>query len=419
MEVALFIFYFVLFAFIISRIPFFYNAGLGTFRLVFLFALKIAAGFAYAAFYSLPKYYAGSDTWRFYRLSFAETKWLLSDPLAFGKDLFVYGYSRPGNIFSGDNTYWNDLKSNIPVKLLAMINVVTHNSYYCAIIFFNFLFLFGLVGLYRVMLAHFPDKKLWIIGGIFLVPSTLFWCSGVHKDGLILSATGLIIYNTWLILRKGVATGSIVTIVFSLLLIFSLRNYVVIALLPFLFAWYFSNRLPQYRLIIFGGVMIAGVVLFFVVPLIFPGIDLPLYITQKQEEFKMLQGGSVVVLQPLIPSFTGFLRFLPQAIDMAFLRPHVTEIHNLSYLPAMAETLLSLLLLALALLTGRFKLPSPWLLFLLSFSIVILVLCGYTIPFTGAIVRYKSFVLPLIITPLLCIVNWSKIIGCLQQKSKI
>ena len=69
--------------------------------LIFIFALKIIAGFAYAWFYKLPQNFETADTWRFFQLSLAETRWLLDDPIAFTRDLFIYGYDKPGNLFSG------------------------------------------------------------------------------------------------------------------------------------------------------------------------------------------------------------------------------------------------------------------------------------------------------------------------------
>ena len=163
MQIIVFIFYFLFLSFAISKFLFTKSLELADPALIILFAIKILAGFAYAKFYTLPKYYAGSDTWRFYHLSLSETNWLLKNPAAFIKDLFVHGYSDTGNLFSGENTYWNDLKSNIIVKILALMNVLTNNSYYTNIIFFNFLFLFGLVALFRLFNNLFPEKKILIL----------------------------------------------------------------------------------------------------------------------------------------------------------------------------------------------------------------------------------------------------------------
>lgn len=408
MQIALFIFYLVLFSFIISIIPFFKNSGISKWILIALFTIKVFAGIAYGMFYTLPKYYPTSDTWRFYRLSINETKWLITDPVAFIKDLFNYGYSATGNIFSGENTYWNDLKSNVPVKIMAFFNVLTNNSYYANIILFNFLFLFGLVALFKVMTAIFPGKKWLIIFGVFLLPSTLFWCSGIHKDGLILSATGIVVYCFYKITHRTFSLKHLLLILLSFILIFALRNYILFALLPAIFCWLLANRYPTKKNYIFSVLYLIGIAFFFIVPYIFPSINLPLYVAHKQHEFLQLSAGSAVKTNPLQPTLVGFVTFLPHALDMAFLRPHFTEFKNFSYIPAIAENLLliTLIIISIANINKRSNIP-PLVMCLFAFSISTLLICGYTIPFTGAIVRYKSLVLPLLITPLLCLADFS------------
>lgn len=408
MQTVLFIFYLSAFSFIISVVPFFKNSGIGRWVLITLFVIKVGAGIAYGKFYTLPKYYANSDTWRFYRLSLEETKWLLKDPFSFIRDLFHYGYNTTGNIFSGENTYWNDLKSNVPVKIMAVFNLLTGNSYYCNIILFNFLFLFGLVALFKVLSAIFPGKKWIVIGGVFLLPSTLFWCSGIHKDGLILSALGAGIYCCYQVIKRSFSVKYLLIILLSFILIFSLRNYVLFALLPAVFCWGLAEKYPNKKNAIFFGLYFIGLAVFFITPLIFPSLNLPLYITAKQQEFLQLSAGSEVKTDPLEPTLRGFITFLPHALDMAFFRPHPGEFKNFSYIPAIAENLLLVVLIILSIfhINKRTRIEAV-VMCLFAFSISILLICGYTIPFTGAIVRYRSLVLPLIITPMLCIADFS------------
>jgi len=340
-------------------------------------------------------------------MSLQETKWLLSSPGSFIKDLFHYGYQSSGNIFSGENTYWNDLKSNLPVKIMAVFNVFTNNSYYTNIIFFNFLFLFGLVALFKVLFAIYPQKKWLIIAVIFLLPSTLFWCSGIHKDGLILSAIGVSIYCFAKLISNQSSLNYLLLLLFSFILIFALRNYILFALLPALLCWFLTDRDPERKNGIFITVYLIGIACFFIIPLIFPSINFPMYLAAKQQEFLELSADSHVVTAQLTPTTSGFISFLPHAIDMAFFRPHVNEFKNLSYLPAIAENILLILLIILSIfsLKKETKIP-PVAMCLFVFSLSVLLICGYTIPFTGAVVRYRSLVLPLLIAPLLCISNF-------------
>lgn len=416
LETVIFIFYFLLCSYALVIIPFFKKAPLSSWLLIALFALKIFAGFAFAWFYKLPQYYPTADTWRFYHLSLTETKWLLSDPAAFVKDLFTYGYKNPGNVFSGSNSYWNDLKSNGIIKLMAAMNVVTNSSYYTNIILFNFLFLFGLIGIFRVFSHLFTPQKWLLVLSIFLLPSTLFWCSGIHKDGLILSATGLILYCQYRWLHtNGSAAKYLSAILLLLLLIFSLRNYVALALVPALTCWAISNKTGWSPTLLFLTVYITGIVLFFSLPIAFSGLNFPAFLASKQHEFMALQGGSAIEVMALQPTFKNFAAYFPTAFDMAFLRPHLGEAKNFSYLPAAVEVIALWLIALTALLFPRKKIPAgPFILCCFFFSISILLVTGYTITFSGAVVRYRSFLLPLLFTPLLCMIN----INLLKTKAK-
>jgi len=404
LQISFFIIYLIIFSLFLTIIPFFNKSGIGKRALTILFFIKISAGIAYARFFSLPKYYTTSDTWKFYRYSIDETKGLVHNPVAFLKDLFLDNYSKSGDLFSGQNSYWNDLKSNVIIKVIAVVNIFTNNSYYTDIIFFDFLFLFGLAALFKVFIQIFPDKKWFIIAGIFLLPSTLFWCSGIHKDGLILSSAGLIIYAFFKGFKSKFTIRRILLIVLCMLLIFSLRNYVFFALLPSLSAWWLCERYKGKNIKIFSAVYAAAIIFFIIIPYIFPSINIFYFIANKQHEFLLLEGGSKVNVPKLEPDAVSFISFLPNALDMAFFRPHVTEVKNISYIPAVIENLLILLLLIVSMICYNKKIRmQPVILCMFFFSISIMLLSGYTIPFTGAMVRYRSVVLPLLITPLICI----------------
>ena len=378
-------------------------------QVVLLFLIKILAGVAYAQFYLLPSYYAGSDTWRFYRLSLVETDWLKRDPVAFIKDLFTYGYAKSGNLFSGENSYWNDLKSTVFIKTIAVMNVISFKSYYTNIILFNFLFLFGLVALLRIFIQVHPTRRYLFVAAIFLLPSTLFWCSGIHKDGLLLSATGLVIFYFDKALKTSFSLRGTVVIVACLLLIFAMRNYVLFALLPALFCWWYSERKPSQSGTIYCVTYAIGIAMFFLVPVLLPSIDFPLFLAKKQNEFLQLHGTSAITSTPLRPSFSGYLSYLPIALDVTFLRPHFGEVKSLAYLPAVIEILLLIPLAFTSILFTKRKSLSPKLLFFIFFSLSILMITGYTITFSGAIVRYRSFVLPLLVAPLICLVDFQLI----------
>jgi hypothetical protein len=408
LEIASFIFFLLIFSTIITNIPFVKYSGMGKGPLILAFYAKIVAGIAYARFYRLPGNYNNSDTWRFYRLSLEETEQLKHNPFSFFKDLFHSGYYTRGNIFSGQNTYWNDLKSNVVIKIMALFNLLTYNSYYTNIILFNFLFIIGLVAIFKILFVFFPEKKWPVFCVVFFLPSTLFWCSGIHKDGLILSAVGILLYCFNKLIIKEALLKHKLFILLSCIFIFSLRSYVFFALLPSLLFWYLAARHPGKQFHVFFTIYLPAILFVLIIPYVFPTVNILSFIVEKQQEFLKLQGGSLVKTDPLQPTPFSFILFLPQAIDMAFFQPHPTEIKNLSYVPAIAENIFVILLIIISLLNipARAAIP-PFVICLITFSISILLICGYTVPFSGAVIRYKSLVLPLLITPLLCLADFS------------
>ncbi|WP_157580665.1 hypothetical protein [Segetibacter koreensis] len=266
------------------------------------------------------------------------------------------------------------------------------------------MFLFGLVALFKLFHQIFADRKFLIIAGIFLLPSTLFWCSGIHKDGLILSATGIIIYTFYSCINKRISFTKISIICFGILVVFALRNYVLFTLLPALLSWWLCQKYPGNNLKIFIAVYLLMAISALIISSIVPSFNFLSFIVNKQHEFLLLEGGSKVDVPQLKPTFINFISFLPDALDMAFLRPHTNEIRNISYIPAFVENILLLLLFLISpIYLYTTQQTQPVILVLFIFPISILLISGYTIPFTGAIVRYKSLVLPLLITPLLCI----------------
>ena len=376
-----------------------------------LFGIKIAAGFAYAFYFSLPQNIATADTWKFYRSSLPETDWLLRNPIAFLKDLFTSPYRQNSSLISGTNSYWNDLKDNVIIKLMAVINVFTGKNYYVNIIVFNFLFLLGPVALYRMVQPLWNGKKIWLILPVFLLPSFLFWCSGIHKDGLLFSALMISIYcfdKQMKAQRFNVKHSLLMFACFIAL--FALRNAVLFLLLPALLGWFIGEAFSRYRWLSFTCVYAVGLIVFFGLPHLSSALNFPQYIVNKQAEFNALSGNSKIVLPTLQPTFTGFAAFFPYAVDMVFFRPHISNIAGISYLLSFLEnSFLFLALLAWLRWHKPLQTIHPALIFFLFFSVSIWLLCGYTVTFSGAVVRYKSLVTPLLFLFLMLTFNYKRL----------
>lgn len=427
MELLLFAAYLVLFAWIVTKTKFFTASGLTTPQLVILFLLKVMAGILYGW---IGVYYGEMaqmlDTWAYHYESLKEYQLLRTDPQLFFSNIFHNTYSDGYTKFlSVENSWWNDLKGTFFVKTLAIFNLASFGNYYVNVILYSFITMFGPIAIYRLMKDVFPHRNLPILMATFLIPSVLYWTSGLHKDGIIFFGLMFAIYHIYFGLKENrFSLVRIASIFFGLLLVVALRNFLIIPILPALFAWILASKLKQKPLLVFGAVYLVFIVLFFTAKFIHPRLDFPEEVVSRQEAFLSLGGGSAVPVNKLEPNFLNFLINSPQAFTLSTIRPYPSDVKHLLSLAAAIE-INFLLLVFVAFLFWRKKRNgthtiSLFLLFCIFLSLSILMMIGYTVNVLGAIVRYRSIVLSLLVIPIVARIDWDKIgrlfLGNIQNK---
>ncbi len=409
----LFAAYLVLFAWLITKVPFFIASGLTSAQLIILFLLKVLAGI----FYGWIGVYYGEmakmvDTWAYHYESLQEYQLLLHNPKMFFTSIFQTshedGYSR---FFSSENSWWNDLKRVSFLKILAFFNVFSFGNYYINVIFYSFISFFGPVALYRVMKEVFTADKLVIVLATFLFPSFIYWTSGLHKDGLIFLGFALVSYHIYFALKEeALSVRRVLLIVLGALLILLLRNFLIVVLVPALLAWLLSKKIKWAPLYTFLLVYVLFFALFFSAKYIHPALDFPAATAEKQAAFMQLSGNSAVPVRLLQPTFYGFVQNAPQAFTLSALRPYPTDVHHLLSLAAALEMIFVYTLLGMFFLfPKKERTDDTFFLFCLFLSFSILMMIGYSVNFLGAIVRYRSVVIPFLMVPLAAQINWKKI----------
>jgi len=400
-----FIFYLVLLSWLITRIPFFKKSGIGVGLLVALFCIKVAAGVLYGLYYNMPSQKLGADTWRFYRESVIETDDLLHRPLYFISNFFQSNYQQTGGFFSGDHSYWNDLKDNILIKILAINNVFTGKNYYADGILLNFLQLFGLVAFYKTLQYYCRTNTIVLAIAIFLMPSFLFWSSGIHKDGLLCASIGLVFYTMEAFIQHKAKAKHYLIFGLAFIFIFFTKSFVALAAIPALVGWWISANNHKRSHYYFILVYASGMILLMSISLLGSHYNMLTYIANKQHEFMALKGNSAIDVMPLQPTTDNFIKYLPTALDIAFLRPHITELKNPAYLMSFLELVLCAIIICLfAWFATEKKKAAPFLVCCFYFALSILLIEGYTVTFTGATVRYRSLMLPFIISPMVAMI---------------
>nr|MBA2746384.1 hypothetical protein [Flavisolibacter sp.] len=171
-----------------------------------------------------------------------------------------------------------------------------------------------------------------------------------------------------------------------------------------------ASRLKFRPVVVFSAAYLLFLIVFFTGKFIHPKLDFPNAVAIKQEEFMSLGGGSAVEVKKVPPNLAGFITHAPQAFSLSVLRPFPTDVRHLLSLAAAVEVnLLLLLFLFFLFWRTRGRGINAFLLFCFFFSFSLLMVIGYSVNVLGAIVRYRSIVLPFLIVPLAAYIDWKKI----------
>lgn len=410
MDYLLFILYLLLFSWLISRLNFFRNSGIATNTLIILFLIRIIAGFfnSYISLY----HYATSDVVEFQKEGIEEYKLLLQRPLEYLTNIFHNSYVSYTGFLETTDSFWNDLRTNIIAKILSLFDVFSHGNFFTNTLFFNFLMLFGAIYFYRLFIAIFPSHQIIIIVCIFLLPSVIYFTSGIHRDGFIYLSLSIVMYNVYYMMEtKTFPWKKLLSTTLFLCLILLLRNFVFITLVPALLGWILSLRFRRYSLVLFITLYILLALLFFTSGSLSPGLNLPANVSSKQIAFIEISklGASAININPLYPNFRSFLNNAPQALNHSFMRPYLTEKFTLLYFPVAIEIFIYEILFLLFIIFKKGEKMNPFIYFCFFFSVSMFLLIGYTIPIIGAIARYRSIYFPFLIIPIICLTDWKKI----------
>ncbi len=384
------------------------------FKQVFiLFALKVSLGSLYG--YLFLSLYGGDDTWVYHAQGIEEYNKMIRDPLLFMTDIFENKYSSTlmNSLFEANNSYWKGLEYMVLIKLLAFFNIFSRGQYYVNVVLFSFLVLWGNYYLYKVFSKYFPQLKKILLLIFFIFLPFIFWTSGIRKDGLILFLLGICLYQFSCITDgKGNWKKWVITLL-TLSLVFIIRNYVALALIPALICWHIAKKYPNHTLKVFGSIYVLCIIIFFASAQFHPSLNLPEKVAERQHEFIRLTGGSYVESDTLRPTFRSYLNNLPQSAAHVFLRPYPFERNSMLFQGSALETYFCLFLFVVSILfiqkEFRKYLTHPFILTCLFFSLANYLLIGYTVPFIGAIVRYKSIFEVLLLAVAVVLTDWQRL----------
>ncbi len=416
MEIIITILYLLLFIFIIKRLAFFRTSIIssGWFTAVFIF--KTIAGILLGVIYKY--YFNGGDTHLYFENAEIMFGVFKTNPEHFFKMLFAVDdpelkpYYLLLKEWENYAYFYND--SHSIIRLNALMRLFSFGIYEVHIIFFSFLSLTGLTCLFKTFIHFLPDVQKSLFASTFLVPSILFWSSGILKEGLLMFGIGTLLFSKLQMIHLGKKRYALLVLVSVIILMF-LKVYVLLILLPGVIAWMWSSR-SGYAVIILKFLVTYSlfIILFFNLKLISPNLDAVSIIYHKQNNsirFTEFMKSKSIISPPVIEnSLPDLLIKSPVAFSKAMFQPFVTQAHNPFSWMAAVENLMLILFLMVALIyaspPGREALP----LFLLALFFVILLyaLIGFTTANAGSLVRYKMPALPFLLFISIALLNRKK-----------
>lgn len=302
------------------------------------------------------------------------------------------------------------------IRFNAIIMLFSFGYFHVHNVFMAFLSFIGLTAIFKTFYPHLKEKRTGLLLAVYFIPSVLLWTSGALKEGILLFAFGLLLYNVYKISSGSFSIKYLITIILCVLILLITKFYVLVAAVPGCLSCFWIIKTKQRRAFLkVMTVHIAAVVIALNIHYVFKDYNLLNILSLKQRDFIiMVDGlgnvGSAIDLPELKPELFSLIKNTPQAFYNSFFRPHIFEIHTMMAVPAALENLLILILILLSILFYSKKGITSSALFYLSvsFFLILFILAGLITPVLGALVRYKAPALPFLFIILVFITDKNK-----------
>lgn len=374
------------------------------------FVIKVLSGVAVWVVYT--HYYtdrSSNDVFKFYDDALIMFNAIYEQPLYYiqmvlgintDAEYLVPYYTKMANWYKPwpSASYHNN---RIIIQFNAIVHLFSFGCYHVHTVFMSFLSLIGLTAIYKTFFPLMRDKAIMLSMVVYLIPSVLFWGSGLLKEGIVIFSLGLLIYFVnKMVVDEKLSIANVAIAMFSLLILCFTKMYVFAAIFPSLVLLIVLKRTNEH---VFLKFLFTHILLFVIaVNLKWVNSDWDILESLRYKQWVITHiaqeenAGSIVQLSKLEPTVIGFVKVLPEAIVNTLLRPHIFEASSLIILMAGIENLGLLILTLIGLVF--YQKPDKevrnlyflCLFFVLSLSAII----GTVNPVLGSIVRFRVPLLP-------------------------
>jgi hypothetical protein len=407
-----------LFIFLIGKLKFFRLPGISMNWIYSGFLLKLLAGISVGLIYTY--YYTDrltADTFKFFDDSKILYDALKEHPSDYLKMLTGIGAGDPSLQHYYDTMKnWYDIFSPFNdnrtlIRLNALIRLFSFGFYYVHVAVVCFLSFIGIIAIVKVFLREYPGliKEIYLV--FLLLPSVLFWGSGLLKDSLVFFTLGitLLIFDQFVHSSGRRKFHRMLFLCLAFFFLMMTKFQVFLIILPLLLSWYIVKQYRLNALAVFTGVSLTFFTGIYMLQYILPDVDIPGLLVRKQQAFFSLaesaDAGSLISIPELKPSFLNFAINAPVGFFTCLVRPFITDSGALlNTISAIENTLILVLAIVCVSKFRKGNVSGKTIpVFCLFYAVYSYSLIGMVTPVLGAIVRYKAQALPFMVVLLIII----------------
>jgi hypothetical protein len=365
-------------------------------------------------------YYKGGDSEMFFYAVKDMGEAVKAGDLSFS-ELFQMEYAEDGHPLS---FYFEQDDSKYPVigfmrnpgnfsvpKLGLLPYLIFFHSYVAMCFVFSFFALSGCIQLFKLFTHYFPRMQREVALATLFLPSVCYWSSGFLKDSICLGAVGFLLYSVFnLFVLKKKIVSSLFWGTLSVYFLFTIKVYILLALIPGIGFWLFGalsssiRNIAMRRVAIFLSLIVAGLGALYFVNYLTSDESLAKFsmdnILESSDYSRQIferhgDEGSSFQLNTSNPAL-----LLLNGLVATFFRPFPWEISSAIVAFSAIESLIFLALFLFIIfkkgVAGVFRriFESPILILSFSFAVVFAVSVGISTTNFGSLSRYKIPCLP-------------------------
>jgi len=388
--------------------------------------IKIIGAIAIGLLYQF--YYVGGDTFMFHTHG-SRIIWnaFIDSPLVGLKLLFTDRASHEGiYAYSSKIEFFRDSQSYNVIRISTLFDLLTFSTYSATAVLFSVFSFAGMWMFFLTFYKQYPNLHRSLAIATLFIPSVAIWGSGIFKDTLTLGCLGIATYYIHVIFfERKIKAISIILLLFSLYIIFSIKIFILQAFIPAAFVWVIARNFGTIRSLVLKIMLVPFVITtmlasgYYAVVKVGEG-DTKYSVENIAQTAKVTaydirywtgrEAGSGYSLGELDGTFSSMIKLAPQAVNVSLFRPYLWEVRNLLMLLSAMESaallLFTLYVIVKVRLTIFQALTDPNVLFFLIFSMTFAFAVGISTFNFGTLARYKIPLLPFYALALVYILNY-------------